>query len=453
MIRLLVLGGSDAGTSAALRARELAPSTDVKVLVADRFPNYSVCGLPFYLSGEVSDWKTLAHRTTEQIEKEGVTLLLDHRAERIDPVAKEVTAVTSPGHTRTFKYDRLVIATGAVSRTPPIDGPSLPGVFSLRSMADGLALNEYLSRFEPASAVIVGGGYIAMEMADALTRRGLAVTLLVRSAVLRTVDPDFRQIVRDELASNKVNILDASSLKAIERNGRGGLLVHAEAVAPIQADLVLLATGVRPNAELAERAGLVVGSQGAIRVNRAMETNTPAVYAAGDCTETWHRLLGRQTYLPLGTTAHKQGRVAGENAVGGHTEFAGSLGSQVVKIFDLIVARVGLLDEEASEAGFDPLTVELESPDHKAYYPGATALRVRLTADRDTRTLLGVQMLGHYGAEVAKRVDVLATAISAQMTVDDLVALDLTYTPPLGSPWDPVQMCAQNWEGHRLELA
>jgi NADPH-dependent 2,4-dienoyl-CoA reductase/sulfur reductase-like enzyme len=214
---------------------------------------------------------------------------------------------------------------------------------------------------------------------------------------------------------------------------------------PIRADLILVATGSQPESALAARAGVTTGIQGAIRVSRTMGTNLPDAYAAGDCVETWHRLLGKNVYLPLGTTAHKQGRVAGENAAGGEAKFSGSLGTQVVKVFDLVAARTGLLDWEASEAGFSPRTAELESWDHKVYYPGATPLRVRLTADRTTRVLLGAQILGHYSAEVSKRADVIATAISSQMTVDDLVKLDLSYTPPTGAPWDPIQTCAQEW--------
>jgi NADPH-dependent 2,4-dienoyl-CoA reductase/sulfur reductase-like enzyme len=445
MAHLLIVGGSDAGISAALRARELAPSADVTVLVADHFPNYSVCGLPFFLSGEVSDWHTLAHRTLGQIESEGITVLLDHRAEQVDPVGKMVAAVARGGRCRSLSYDRLVIATGAVPNAPAFSARRLPGVFCLRSMRDAFVLHEYLGRFEPRSAVIVGSGYIGLEMADALSRAGLSVTVVVRSSVLRTVDPSLSDIVRDELSRNQVKVVDAGSVTGIEKDDSGGLSVRMGAQASVHGDLVLLATGIRPETALGETAGASLGVGGAIHVNRGMGTNVPSIYAAGDCAETWHRLLGRYTYLPLGTTAHKQGRVAGENAAGGHAEFAGSLGTQVVKIFELVVARTGLLHSEASEAGFDPFTVDLESPDHKAYYPGATSLRMRLTADRRTHAVLGAQLLGHYRAEVAKRADVVATAISGHMTVDDLLSLDLSYTPPLSSPWDPVQMCAHEW--------
>jgi NADPH-dependent 2,4-dienoyl-CoA reductase/sulfur reductase-like enzyme len=447
MAHLVIVGGSDAGISAGVRARELAPHEDVTVLVADRFPNYSICGLPFYLSGEVPDWKTLAHRKIKELEDQGITLRLAHQATRIDPIAKCVTATTAGGRARRFVYDRLIVATGAIPARPPVRGLDLPGVFFLRSMADGFALQDYLTAHEPQSAAIVGGGYIGMEMTDALSRRGLSVTVLVRSEVLKTLDPGMGQVIRDELAKNKVKVVNAPPVGPIEKGRRGRLAVKTHGARPIHVDLVLIATGSRPESTLAARAGASVGIQGAIRVSRAMETSLPGIWAAGDCTETWHRLLRWYVYLPLGTTAHKQGRVAGENAVGGHAGFSGSLGTQVVKIFDLVAARTGLLEREAIAAGFSPRTVELESWDHKIYYPGATRLRVRLTADRLTRRLLGGQVLGHYSAEVSKRLDVIATAVWNQMTVDDLVKLDLTYTPPTGSPWDPIQLCAQEWLG------
>ena len=210
-------------------------------------------------------------------------------------------------------------------------------------------------------------------------------------------------------------------------------------------DMVLVAVGARPNSQLARSAGIEIGLKGAIKVDRFMRTNAPDIFAAGDCVETWHRLLNSYTYMPLGTTAHKQGRVAGENAAGGNRKFQGSLGTQAVKIFDLVVARTGLRDSEAVAAGFEPFTVEFETWDHKAYYPGAEKLCIRLTGNRPGKELLGAQMLGHKRSEVSKRIDVFASAIYNRMRIDELNDLDLSYTPPLSSPWDPIQMSAQAW--------
>jgi NADPH-dependent 2,4-dienoyl-CoA reductase/sulfur reductase-like enzyme len=444
-MHLLIIGGSDAGISAALRARELDPSVDTTVVVADAFPNFSICGLPFYLSGEVGDYHNLAHRTAADIEREGIRLLLDHTARTVDPEIKSITVVGQDGQSQTLSYDKLVIGTGAVSAQPQIAGLDLPGVYPMRWMRDAFAVYAHLSERAPRSAVVIGGGYIGMEMADGLTLRGLDVTVVEYfDTVLTTVDPVFGQVVCEELEGHGVQVATGAAVERIEAQG-DQLVVSGSEGLRIKVDLVVYATGVRPETALAQTAGVDIGEWGAIRVNRKMETNVDHVYAAGDCVETWHRLLHRHTFMPLGTTAHKQGRVAGENAVGGDAEYAGSLGTQVVKVFDLVIARTGLRDIEASEAGFDPLTVELETWDHKVYYPGAHKMRIRVTGDRETGQLLGAQMIGRRGTEVSKRIDVFATALFHGMAVDALSELDLSYTPPLSSPWDPVQMAAQAW--------
>ncbi len=418
--RLLIIGGSDAGISAGLRARELDPHCEVTIVLADRFPNYSICGLPFYLSGEVPDWHWLAHRTAEDIAREGIHLLLDSTAQAIDPANHLVTIRDEAGKTRQLPYDRLVIATGAVPVRPRIPGIDLSGVYLLRSMQDSFAVHEYLDTHAPASAVIVGGGYIGMEMADAFVQLGLAVTVVEHGAsVLKTVDESLGKQVLAELRHHGVEVATGVAVERIAQAGTQLRVMGSEGFS-VTADLVLVAVSVRPQTELAEAAGIATGERQAIRVTRAMETTVPDIYAAGDCVETWHRLLNAPTYLPLGTTAHKQGRIAGENAVGGHREFAGTLGTQVVK-------------------------VETTSWDHKVYYPGAHEMHIRVTGDRKTGRLLGAQMVGHSQSEVAKRIDVFATALFHGMRVDDLNELDLSYTPPVSSPWDPVQTSAQAW--------
>ena len=450
--RLLIIGGSDAGISAGLRAREPDPNCEVTVVVADRFPNYSICGLPFYLSGEVPDWHWLAHRTAEDITREGIHLSLDTTAQAIVPANYLVTMLDEAGKTRQVPYDRLVIATGAVPVRPRIPGIDLPGVYLLRSMQDSFAVHEYLDTHAPRSAVIVGGGYIGVEMADAFVHRGLPVTLVEHGAsVLKTVDESLGKLVSAELRHHGVEVATGVAVERIAQTGTQLRVMGSEGFSAT-ADLVLVAVSVRPQTELAEAAGIAIGERQAICITRTMETNVPDIYAAGDCVETWHRrLLQTPTYLPLGTTAHKQGRIAGENAVGGHREFAGTLGTQVVKVFDVAVARTGLRDAEAGKAGFEPLTVESTNWDHKVYYPGANPLHIRVTGDRKTGRLLGAQIVGQWQAEVAKRMDVFATALFHGMRVDDLNDLDLSYTPPVSSPWDPIQMGAQAWlkaQGH-----
>jgi NADPH-dependent 2,4-dienoyl-CoA reductase/sulfur reductase-like enzyme len=445
MERILIIGGSDAGISAALRAREIDPHVEVTVVVADQYPNFSICGLPFYLSGEVQDWKTLAHRTTADIENEGILLLLDHTATAIDPDKKQVRVIAKNGSSKTLEYERLVIGTGAVSVEPGIDGLQLPGVFTLRWMDDSFAMQRYLTEQNPKSAIIIGAGYIGMEMADALTYRGLKVTVVeYLDSVLTTVDPEFGHLVRDELQKHGVTVNTGIAVEKIEQNEHC-LTVSGSKEFCASADMVLVAVGARPETKLAQAAGIDIGIKDAIKVNRRMQTSLPDIYAAGDCVETWHKILQEYTYMPLGSTAHKQGRVAGENMAGGDGEFQGTLGTQAVKIFDMVVAGTGLRDASAREAGFDPITIETECWDHKVYYPGAHKMRIRMTGDRISHRILGAQIMGHVSSEVSKRVDVVATAIFNELKVEDLNDIDLSYTPPLSSPWDPVQIASQAW--------
>ena len=451
-MRLLVIGGSDAGIETARRARELDPSVEVTVLVADGFPNFSICGLPYYLSGDVADWRTLAHRTTADLEAAGLRLRLEHTARAIDPTRRQVVVTDPGGADHQLDYDQLVVATGAVPVRPPIDGLDLDGVHMLHTMADTLALHHALTA-GARSAIIVGGGYIGLEMAEAFATRGLAVTLVEQApAVMPTVDLELGGRLGEELGRHGVQVVNDVTVKAVGRE-HGGLVVIGEPDFACAADLVLVVVGVRPDTRLAVAAGVETGVRGALRVDRRMRTNLPDILAAGDCVETYHRLLDQPAYLPLGTTAHKQGRVAGETAVGGDREFAGSLGTQVVKVFELAVARTGLRDQAAAAAGFDPVTVGSTQFDHKAYYPGAHQLHLRLTGDRRTGRLLGAQLVGHQAAEVAKRIDIPAGALFHGMTVDALNDLDLSYTPPFGSPWDAIQMAAQGWVGAAMAAA
>jgi NADPH-dependent 2,4-dienoyl-CoA reductase/sulfur reductase-like enzyme len=455
-MHLVAVGGSDAGISAALRAREVDPGAEVTVVAADAYPNFSICGIPYYVSGEVSHWRNLAHRTIGDLEATGMTLRLNTTARTIN-VAGRKLRVTGPGrHDDVISYDELVIGTGAVPARPPIAGLDTlgprDGVHLLHSMDDTFAIMRSLEEASPDSAVIVGAGYIGLEMAEALTARGVAVTQVERlPEVLPTVDPELGALVRRQLEGHGVTVQTGTTVREIGRARAGqSARLRVEATAAggepvtLHAGLVLVVTGVRPETSLAVSAGARLGARGAIAVDPAMRTGLPGVYAAGDCVITHHRLLG-ETYLPLGTTAHKQGRVAGENAAGGSRTFAGSLGTQVVKIFDFAAARTGLRDDEARTAGYDPVTIESGADDHKAYYPGSHRIAMRFTGDRRSGRLLGVQLFGHRHAEIAKRVDIAATAIHSDMTLDEVSDLDLSYTPPLGSPWDAIQAGAQAW--------
>ena len=477
-MHIVAIGGSDAGISAALRARELDPSVDVTVIVADAYPNFSICGIPYYVSGEVTHWSNLAHRTHADLEATGMTLRLDTLATAIDVDGHRLHLRAADGAETVLPYDKLIVGTGALPAVPPIaglanrgdlltpgDGGGLgpaDGVHLLHSMGDTFAVMDALTRHSPTSAIVVGAGYIGLEMAEGLTARGIQVTQIeMAEQVLPTVDPHLGALVAAELAAYGVDVLTRTTVRAITRvepGAAGRLRVDATTgtadgtttALERYADLVLVVTGVHPDARLAAAAGATLGPRGAIAVNERMETGLPDVYAAGDCVVTHHRLLGT-TWLPLGTTAHKQGRVAGENALGGDRIFAGSLGTQVVKIFDAVAARTGLREHEALAAGFTPATSQASPDDHKAYYPGAEPIAIRVTGDTSSGRLLGAQLVGRRGSEIAKRVDTYATALFHGMTIDALADLDLSYTPPLGSPWDAVQIAAQTWvRDHQL---
>ncbi|MEU9247874.1 FAD-dependent oxidoreductase, partial [Streptomyces sp. NPDC048385] len=312
---MIAVGGSDAGISAALRARELDPSSEVTVVVADAYPNFSICGIPYYISGEVAHWSNLAHRTAADLAATGMDVRINTRATRIDPAGKRLSVQNADGHIEELSYDALVVGTGAVSVVPPIGGLAElgpeQGVHLLHSMGDTFGLQRGIEERQPANAVIIGAGYIGLEMAEALTTRGIPVTQIeALPEVLPTVDGELGALVRAELLAHGVDVLTGTTVKAVSREADDRLRVEAtgadgESVTRL-VDLVLVVVGVRPDTALAAEAGAELGFRGAIAVDERMRTSLPGVYAAGDCVVTHHRLLGT-TWLPLGTTAHKQG--------------------------------------------------------------------------------------------------------------------------------------------------
>lgn len=449
-MHIVAIGGSDAGISAALRARELDPSVDVTVVVADAYPNYSICGIPYYFSGDVQPWQSLAHRTHADLEATGMRLRLDTLATRIGVPSRQLTVQDRHGES-VIDDDELIVGTGALPAYAGIAGLDQlgpdDGVHVIHSMGDTFALDKHLTERDPRSAIIIGAGYVGLEMAEGFTARGIAVTQLQRGPeVLSTLDPELASLVHAELIEHGVAVHTNTTVRAVEKTATG-LMVRAERhgqSVTYTADLVLAVVGVRPNTSLFEDAGATLGAGKAVVVDEQMRTGVPHVFAAGDGVITHHRLLG-VTYLPLGTTAHKQGRIAGENALGGSARFAGSVGTQVVEVFDVVAARTGLRDHEAAAAGHSPASAQTAADDHKRYYPGAQPISIRITADADTGLLLGAQLVGRLGTETAKRVDTYATALFAGLTVEQISDLDLSYTPPLGSPWDAVQVAAQAW--------
>ena len=439
--RLIVIGGVAAGLSAASRARRV--NSRLEIVVYEKGPDisYSACGLPYFISGLVAQADALRVYSPEFFARHrNIRVLTGHEVVEISPGRRRVTVAAPGGGLENVAYSRLLIAAGARPERPEIPGVDLTGVFHVNDLQATLALDRFLKSERPRNAAIIGGGYIGLEMAEALAARGLQVTLFERSALLfGGVDDEISSAVEAEMERHTVRVVKPAAIVALvgERQGRVRRLTWEGG--SCETDCVILATGVRPRVKLAVEAEIGIGPTGAIAVNDRMETSAAAIYAAGDCAEATHRVSGRPVYIPLGTTANKQGRVAGENAAGGRARFAGVMGTAVSKVFDLEVARTGLSRAQAEEAGFAAAAASVHAPS-RARYLGGKDMLVRLVADRASGRLLGAQMAGPEGA---KRIDVLAAALDARMTVEQVAELDLSYAPPFSTVWDPVLIAAQ----------
>jgi len=438
--RLIVIGGVAAGMSAAAKAKRTQRDLEVLVCEKGSFISYAACGMPYFLAGDIADHRELIVRTPEQMVKQGIDVRLRHKVLAIEAESRTVTVQDQDrGRDLSLDYDNLVIATGARPAWPSLEGSDLDGVFALRSLESGVALHRFLAEHKPKKAVIVGGGYIGIEMAETFRRLGLQVTMVIRSGeVLRaTVDNDVRELVRAELDLHGVEVIQDVPI-SFEGTRQLEAIVTAAGRHPY--DIAMLGMGAVPNVEIALEAGVRLGPTGAIATDASMRTNLPGVFAAGDCAEALHLVTGQPAYIPLGSTANKQGRVAGENAAGGQAVFGGIVGTMVLRCFGLTVATTGLTAASARDAGFQIQETMIRAKDISHYFPGAEDIHVRLVADADTGRLLGGQIAGKHG--VAKRVDVLATALFNRMTVAQLRQLDLSYAPPFAPVWDPILVAA-----------
>jgi CoA-dependent NAD(P)H sulfur oxidoreductase len=438
--RLLIIGGVAAGMSAASRARRLNSQLEIVVLEKGAHVSYGACGLPYYLSGQIADWKDLVVYTPEFFrEKRNIDVRLRHEATEIVPGRKLVRALRAGSEPIDFAYDKLIIATGGAPVTQ-IPGANLSGVFTCNDLAGTIRLRQFLDEKRPGRAVIVGGGYIALECAEAFRAREIAVTIVERSVgPLDDISQEIAAQIEPTLARHDVAIRKSSAASSITRNEATGELHVHHATASVPADVVLLATGIAPRCAFAEAAGITCGKSGAIAVDDRQQTNVPSIYAAGDCAEAIHLVTGKPAYVPLGTTANKQGRVAGENAAGGNARFAGIVGTMVTKAFELEVAKTGLGIEEARKNGFQPGSVTITSTS-RAHYMHGRPIVVTLVWDHASERLLGCQMCGEEG--VAKRIDVAAMALHARMRIPEMLHLDLSYAPPFAPVWEPILIAA-----------
>jgi NADPH-dependent 2,4-dienoyl-CoA reductase/sulfur reductase-like enzyme len=443
--RLVVIGGDAAGMSAASQVRKRR-GPDEQTIVAferGRATSYSACGIPYWIGGTVEHEEQLVTRSPEQHRRNDIDVRTRSEVVGIDLDARRVrVGDLDAGREYDEPYDDLVYAAGSVPDRPPVPGIEAPGVYGVQTLDDGAALRDALAE-DVHRVVIVGAGYIGLEVAEACRVRGLEVTVVDRSPTpVRMFDPDVGELIAKAVRDMDIRLVLSDGAAAIETGPDGhAAAVRTESGRYLPADLVVLGLGVRPNIALAREAGIPLGPSGGIAVDHRMRTQVDRVWAAGDCVESVHRLSGERVVVALGTHANKQGRVAGINLGGGYAIFPGLIGTAVTKICDLEVSRTGLSEAEAEAAGYCFVSAAVDSTTKAGYFPGAEPIRIKLVAEKRSGRLLGAQIVGREDA--AKRIDVLATAIWNEMDVDEILSLDLSYAPPFSPVWDPVLVAAR----------
>jgi len=443
MEKIVIIGGVAAGAKAAAKARRLKPEADINIYTEDTHVSYSACGLPFFIEGNFNDVDMLFVRDIEEFEKENIHIHLLNRVTRILPDKKQILVLDLEKSEEFFvDYDKLVIATGARPAIPPIKNINLRNVFSLRTLEDGINIKEKVLKSK--KAVIVGGGYIGIELLEAFVKQGLHVTMIEFAPhIMPIFDDDISEIIKSHILerdSENVEIINSDSVVELlgyeEVSG-----VKTKNGLKFDADLVIIATGVKPNVEIAVAAGIQLGETGAIKVNNKMQTNIEDIYAAGDCVEKVQLVSKTPTWIPLGSTANKEGRCAAINLCGGEDCFEGILGSAVTRYFAFTMSITGLTEKQAAKLGFDPVSVMVTKLDKVGYMPKAKNITIKLISDRKTRKLLGAQAIGAGDAD--KRVNTVATGLICPMTVDDFFSNDITYAPPYSPSIDPLLTAAQ----------
>ena len=453
--KILVIGGVAAGTSAASKAKRIDPDADVKIIQDERVVSYGACGIPYVIEGIVSDFQELIERSADIFKKEyQIDVITNTRAQRIDRDKKEVYTIDLQNRVETiYEYDSLVIATGARAVVPNIKGVDQrdrDDIFLIRNYEDGLKIYDSKKAKNASTCVVVGAGLIGLEMVEAFkkrsARRKMDITVVEMSDhVLPTMlDKNMAKIVQRELESNGVKVITGEQVEEIVGNSisrdNNVKTLKTNTNRQIDTDFILLGTGVRPNSEIAKDTGIELGYANAIKVNDNMRTNVPDIFSAGDCTTARSYITNEDIYLPLGTTANKQGRVAGENAAGGSARFRGIAGSAITKVFDLYIGKTGLTRQEALNYGFDPIEEEIESVTKARYYPDSKPIWIKFIADRKSGRILGSQIVG--GEGVKERIDLIALALLLKADLRDLSSYDACYVPPASPVWEPLNIAA-----------
>ena len=438
-MKVIIIGAVAAGTSAAAQIMRNDKEADVVIYEKDRDISYSACGFPYHIGGKVGFSDVVPRTPASFSEKYGVQVHSGHEVTKIDPAAKKVFGQTDEGNAFEDDYDELIMATGAQSMLPDLPGSDDARVFTLRTAEDTRAIMEYMEEKQPQNAVIVGTGFIGLEVLENLLERKIHVTVLNRSdKITPHLDADMAKHLEDLLRTRGVDLRKNTEIKAITKTAA------YTGEEQIPADLILFATGVRPNTKIAEEAGVALGDTGGIVVDDALRTNVAHIYACGDCAQLWSQLDKEPMYVPLGTSANKTGKIAGDVLTGGSMRFQGILGTSIFRLFDLTIGATGYTEKKAKDLGYDTEIICQKSL-HRAGYFSGEPMEIKAVVDKKSRTLLGVQLIGTKGVD--KRLDVLVTAIKNKMDGDALYNLDLSYAPPYNAVHDPVHYIGLKMRG------
>lgn len=439
-MKVVIVGGVAGGATAAARIRRLEEQAEIVVFERSGFISYANCGLPYYIGGVIENPEELTLQTPESFfSRFRVNMKVRHEVTAIHPDKKTVSVTNlETGDVFEESYDKLILSPGAKPTQPRLPGVGLDRLFTLRTVEDTFRIKEYIDRNHPKSAVLAGGGFISLELAENLRELGMEVTIVQRpKQLMNPFDPDIASFIHSEMRRHGVKLALGHTVVGFEEKN-GGVDVLLKDEAPLHADMVVLAIGVSPDTHLAQEAGLELGIKGSIVVNDRMETSVPDIYAVGDAVQVKHFVTGQDVLLSLAGPANKQGRIAADNICGGDSHYMGSQGSSVIKVFDMTAASTGVNETNAKKAGLDVDTVVLSPMSHAGYYPGGKVMTMKVVFKKETYRLLGAQIVGYEGVD--KRIDVLATAIRAGLKATELKDLDLAYAPPYSSAKDPVNM-------------
>ena len=441
-MRLIIIGGVAAGSKAAAKARRQNPQLEIIIYQDEAELSYSACGMPYVIGGVIKNPRSLIVRTADEFAKDGIQVFTRHRVMQIDKIRKQLTVKNLQTDTEaTVSFDRVILATGAKPIIPTVVGIDLQGVVTLRNYRDLQGLQTLLNSQQPKQAVIIGAGYIGLELAEAFQNRAIKTTLLEKSPqILPKFDAEIATLVHQYVVDKHVELIVGDGL--VKLHGEQGWVcaVESETGKRLAADLVVVAIGIRPNTALAQDSGIALGTTGAIAVNAKMETNAEGIFAAGDCCETVDRITGKPIWMPLGDISALQGRVAGANAAGGDAHFSGVFGTAIFKTFALQVGCTGLSEKSARDCGFAPVSVLVTKTDKARYYPDSQSLTLKLIADKQNGRVLGAQAVGFGGVD--KMIDIIATALLGKLSCADLENADLAYSPPFSPVLSPVIVAA-----------